>query len=208
MLSWKAIQSEERPGEPYAFRTVLGWAVLGPVNVANSLSSQVLNQIIRYMRQAWWHSNEQELKESCVSWRPRGTEMDGKLSARSRRSLWSWHFVEKCHLLVAKQQTNGRSKIAVFKKQAITWRDVPHKYRPFMENIIDSGYATKLTEEEAAWRRGKRGACHTMVYSSANERQNSCCVWCSYYAGRSAIQYPIAPRFSPNQQPAGSSTEV
>ena len=42
----------ERSGEPYAFRTVLGWAVLGPVNVANSLSSQVLNQIIRYMRQA------------------------------------------------------------------------------------------------------------------------------------------------------------
>ena len=32
-----------RSGEPYAVRTVLGWAVLGPVDVANSLSSQVVN---------------------------------------------------------------------------------------------------------------------------------------------------------------------
>ena len=32
-----------RSGEPYAVRTVLGWAVLGPVNVANGSSSQVTN---------------------------------------------------------------------------------------------------------------------------------------------------------------------
>ena len=32
-----------RSGEPYAVRTVLGWAVLGPVNVANGSSSQVAN---------------------------------------------------------------------------------------------------------------------------------------------------------------------
>ena len=32
-----------RSGEPYAVRTVLGWAVLGPVNVANGSSSQVVN---------------------------------------------------------------------------------------------------------------------------------------------------------------------
>ena len=31
-----------RSGEPYAVRTVLGWAVLGPVNVANTSSSQVV----------------------------------------------------------------------------------------------------------------------------------------------------------------------
>ena len=32
-----------RSGEPYAVRTVLGWAVLRPVNVTNGLSSQVVN---------------------------------------------------------------------------------------------------------------------------------------------------------------------
>ena len=32
-----------RSGEPYAVRMVLGWAVLGPVNVASSSSSQVVN---------------------------------------------------------------------------------------------------------------------------------------------------------------------
>ena len=32
-----------RSGEPYAARTVLGWAVLGPVNEANSSSSQAVN---------------------------------------------------------------------------------------------------------------------------------------------------------------------
>ena len=32
-----------RSGGPYAVRTVLGWAVLGPVNVANGSSSQVAN---------------------------------------------------------------------------------------------------------------------------------------------------------------------
>ena len=35
-----------RSGGPYAVRTVLGWAVLGPVDVANSLSSQVVNVIL------------------------------------------------------------------------------------------------------------------------------------------------------------------
>ena len=30
-------------GVSYAFRTVLGWAVIGPVDVTNSLSSQVVN---------------------------------------------------------------------------------------------------------------------------------------------------------------------
>ena len=33
----------EKSGEPYADRTVLGWAMLGPVNVAISSSSQVVN---------------------------------------------------------------------------------------------------------------------------------------------------------------------
>ena len=38
-----------RSGEPYAVRTVLGWAVLGPVNVANSSSSQVVNvNLVKY----------------------------------------------------------------------------------------------------------------------------------------------------------------
>ena len=32
-----------RSGEQYAVRTVLGWAVLGPVNVANGSSSQVVD---------------------------------------------------------------------------------------------------------------------------------------------------------------------
>lgn len=32
-----------RSGEPYAVRTVPGWAVLGSANVANSSSSQVTN---------------------------------------------------------------------------------------------------------------------------------------------------------------------
>lgn len=30
-------------GEPFAVRTVLGWAVLGTVDVANTLSSQVVD---------------------------------------------------------------------------------------------------------------------------------------------------------------------
>ena len=32
-----------RSGKPYPFRAVLGWAVLGPVNIANSSSSQAVN---------------------------------------------------------------------------------------------------------------------------------------------------------------------
>ena len=38
-----------RSGEPYAVRTVLGWAVFGPVNVTNSSSSQVVNvNLVKY----------------------------------------------------------------------------------------------------------------------------------------------------------------
>ena len=37
----------------------------------------------------------------------------------------SVHVVEKCNPLVAKQQANGISKIAVFKEKATTWQDVP-----------------------------------------------------------------------------------
>ena len=37
-----------RSGELSAVQTVLGWAVLGPVNVANSLSSQVVKRPKKY----------------------------------------------------------------------------------------------------------------------------------------------------------------
>ena len=38
-----------RSGEPHAVRTGLGWAVLGPVNVANRSSSQVVNvKFVKY----------------------------------------------------------------------------------------------------------------------------------------------------------------
>ena len=38
-----------RSGEPYAVITVLGWAVLGPVDAGNTLSSQVVHvNVVKY----------------------------------------------------------------------------------------------------------------------------------------------------------------
>ena len=39
-----------KSGEPFAVRTVLGWAVFGPVDVANILSSQVVNVHVNFVK--------------------------------------------------------------------------------------------------------------------------------------------------------------
>ena len=80
--------------------------------------------------------------------------------------------------LAAKQQADGRSKTTVFKKKKKLKRDESfhRKNREFMENLIQKGYARKMTEEEAMRRSQRTWYSPHHGVSPPKAGQNSCSI--------------------------------
>ena len=121
-----------RSGEPYAVRTVLGWAVLGPVNVANSSSSQVANvnfvkygdelsdqQMRQFLRLNDIDMNRSSKKAMSVEDQEALKRMENSVQIVDGHyeigMLW-----KSVTPLAAKQKANGRSKITGLKEKATT----------------------------------------------------------------------------------------
>ena len=156
-----------RSGEPYAVRTVLGWAVLGPVNVANGSSSQVANvNFVKYGDEL----SDQQMRQFL-----RLDDIDMNRSSKKAMSVEDQEALKRMENSV--QIVDGHYEIGMLWKSVTPWlpnnkqmaearlqalkrklqRDETfhRKYREFMEKLIERGYARKLTEEEAA-RRSRR----------------------------------------------------
>ena len=156
-----------RSGEPYAVRTVLGWAVLGPVNVANSSSSQVVSvNFVKYGDEL----SDQQMRQFL-----RLDDIDVNRSFKKAMSVEDKEALKGMENSV--RIVDGHYEIGMLWKSVTPWlpnnkqmaearlqslkrklqRDETfhRKYREFMENLIDRGYARKLTEEEAARRSGR-----------------------------------------------------
>ena len=156
-----------RLGEPYAVRTVLGWAVLGPVNVANGSSSQVANvNFVKYGDEL----SHQQMRQFL-----RLDDIDMNRSSKKAMSVEVQEALKRMENSV--QIVDGHYEIGMLWKSVTPWlpnnkqmaearlqalkrklrRDETfhRKYREFMEKLIERGYARKLTEEEAA-RRSRR----------------------------------------------------
>ena len=156
-----------RSGEPYAVRTVLGWAVLGPVNVANGSSSQVANvNFVKYGDEL----SDQQMRQFL-----RLDDIDMNRSSKKAMSVEDQEALKRMENSV--QIVDGHYEIGMLWKSVTPWlpnnkqmaearlqalkrnlqRDETfhRKYREFMDKLIERGYARKLTEEEAA-RRSRR----------------------------------------------------
>ncbi|XP_044170564.1 uncharacterized protein LOC122954581 [Acropora millepora] len=156
-----------RSGEPYAVRTVLGWAVLGPVNVANGSSSQVANvNFVKYGDEL----SDQQMRQFL-----RLDDIDMNRSSKKAMSVEDQEALKRMENSV--QIVDGHYEIGMLWKSVTPWlpnnkqmaearlqalkrklqRDETfhRKYREFMEELIERGYARKLTEEEGA-RRSRR----------------------------------------------------
>ena len=161
-------------------------------------------QIIRYVRQTWLHSHEQEFQESYVSWR--GTEMGGKLSAGSGRHceigiLWksviSWlpsnKQMAEARLQSVKRKLQRDEKFHIQYRQFKLWRTS----------------LTAVTPER--WLTKSKNVAFATPWCIHPQTNNKIRVVFDAAAMQDVVSLNhelIALRSSPNQQPAGSSTEV
>ena len=156
-----------RSGEPYAVRTVLGWAVLGSVDMANSLSSQVVTvNFVKYGDELSDQQMRQFLRlddidmtrssKKAMSVEDQETLKTMENSVRIVDGHYEigmlWKSATPC-LPSNKQMAEAR--LQSLKRKLQRDETFHRKYREFMENLIDGGYARKLTEEKAARRSGK-----------------------------------------------------
>ena len=156
-----------KSGEPFAVRTVLGWAVLGPVDVANILSSQVVNvnfvkygdelsdqQMRQFLRLDDIDMNRSSKKAMSVEDQEALKRMENSVCVVDDhyeiRMLWK----SDIPWLPSNKQM-AEARLQSLKRKLQCDETFNRKYREFMENLIDRGYARKLTEEEAARRSGK-----------------------------------------------------
>ena len=154
-------------GEPYAVRTVLGWAVLGPVDAANIMCSQPKNvNFVKYGDELVDHQMEQFLRLE---------DIDMNRSSKKGMSIKDQEALKRMENSVC--VVGGHYEIGMLWKSDTPWlpnnkrtaearlqslkrklkrdENFHRKYREFMENLIQKGYARKMTEEEAV-RRSQR----------------------------------------------------
>ena len=142
-----------RSGEPYAVRTVLGWAVLGPVNVANSSSSQVVNvNFVKYGDELSDQQMRQFLRLDDIGMnRSSKKAMSVEDQEALKRTESQCEYYTVIIKLACCQKVSPLGCQTTSKWQKLQRDEMFHrKYREFMENLIERGYARKLTEKEAA----------------------------------------------------------
>ena len=166
-----------RAGEPYAVRTMLGWAVLGPVDAVNSLNSQKVNvNFVKFGSELSDQQMEQFLRLENI-------EMNK--SSRKGMSVEDPESLKKMKNSVC--LVNGHYSVGMLWKNEDPWlpdnrriimvevrlqrklkrdENFHRKYRDFIDNLVSKGYARKLTAEEAerqsrkTWYLPHRGVFH------------------------------------------------
>ena len=154
-------------GEPYAVRTVLGWAVLGTLDAANIMCSQPKNvNFVKYGDELVDHQMKQFLRLE---------DIDINRSSKKGMSIKDQEALKRMDNSVC--VVGGHYEVGMLWKSDTTWlpnnkqtaearlqslkrklkRDgnFHRNYREFMENLIQKGYAKRMTEEEAV-RRSQR----------------------------------------------------
>ena len=149
-------------GEPYAVRTVLGWAVLGPVDAANIMCSQPKNvNFVKYGDELVDHRMKQFLRLE---------DIDINRSSKKGMSIKDQEALKRVEKSVC--VVGGDYEVGMLWKSDTPWlpnkkqtvearlqslkvkrdENFHRKYREFMENLIQKGYARKMTEEEVVHR--------------------------------------------------------
>ena len=143
-------------GEPCAVRTVLGWAVLGPVDAANIMCFQAKNvNFVKYGDEL----ADQQMKQFL-----RLEDMDLNRSSKNGMSIEDQGALKRMENSVC--VVGGHYEVGMLWKSDTLW--LPNnkhtaearlqslkrklkreKFREFTENLIQKGYARKMTEEEA-----------------------------------------------------------
>ena len=156
-----------RSGKPYALRTVPGWAVLGPVNVANSSSSQVAN--VNYVKHGDELSDRQMRKFLRID------DIDMNRSSKKAMSVEDQETLKTLENSV--RVVDGHHETGMLWRSVTPWmpnnkqmakarlqslkrklqRDemFRKKYREVMENLIEGGFARKSSEEVTARQSGE-----------------------------------------------------
>ena len=153
-----------KSGEPYAVRTVLGWAVLGPVDTTSASCTQPVNvNFVKYGDEMLDHQMKQFLRLE---------DNDMNRSSKKGMSIEDQEALKRMESSV--RVVEGHYEIGMLWKGDYPWMpdnkqmaearlqslkrklkrddEFHRKYRAFMNNLISRGYAKKLTEEEAARR--------------------------------------------------------
>jgi len=151
-------------GEPYAVRTLLGWAIMGPLN--GNIRSQVDKVNVNFLK----YGNEtldQQMNQFL------GLEnIDSTSSSRKGMSVQDREALGKLNSSV--RLVDGHYEVGMLWKQENPWlpnnrmtavarlrslrrrlstdEQLCCKYRNFMDDLLTKGYARKLTEDEAAAR--------------------------------------------------------
>ena len=153
-----------KSGEPYAVRTVLGWAVLGPVDTTSASCPQPVNvNFVKYGDEMLDHQMKQFLRLE---------DNDMNRSSKKGMSIEDQEALKRMESSV--RVVEGHYEIGMLWKGDYPWMpdnkqmaearlqslkrklkrddEFHRKYRAFMNNLISRGYARKLTEGEAARR--------------------------------------------------------
>ena len=156
-----------KAGEPYAVRTMLGWAVLGPVDAVSSLNPQKVNvNFVKYGSEL----SDQEMEQFL-----RLEDVDMNKSSKKGMSIEDQESFNKMKNSV--RLVNGHYSVGMLWKSEDPWlpdnrqmaearlqslkrklerdENFHRKYRDFMDNLVRKGYARKLTAEESD-RRSRR----------------------------------------------------
>ncbi|KAK3739659.1 hypothetical protein QZH41_014205, partial [Actinostola sp. cb2023] len=151
-----------RAGEPYAVRTLLGWAMLRPVDSTNSCQSSKVN--VNYVKYG------SELSDQKMSQFLRLNEdVDVNKSSKRAMSVEDQESMKEMESSVRK--VDGYYEVGMLWKSTEPWlpdnrqmaearlqslkrklernEHLHRKYRDFMNNLVAKGYAGKLTAEEA-----------------------------------------------------------
>ena len=153
--------------EPYAVRTVLGWAVLGPVDAANIMCSHLKNvNFVKYGDKLVDHQMKQFLRLEDIAMNRSSKKGMSIKDQEAKKRMENSVFVVGGHYeagMLWKSDTpwlpNNRqtaeARLQSLKRKLKRDENIHRKYREFMENLIQKGYARKMTEEEAL-RRSQR----------------------------------------------------
>ena len=156
-----------RSGEPYAVRTMLGWAVLGPVDAVSSLNSQKVNvKFVMYDIELSDQQMEQFLRLEDVDMNKSSKKGMSDEDRESLHKMKNSVCLVNGHYSVGMLWTNedpwlpdnrrmAEVRLQSLKRKLNRGENFHRTYRDFMDNLVSKGYARKLTAKEAERRSRK-----------------------------------------------------
>ena len=163
------VHEEFRRGgsEPYAVRTVLGWAVLGPVDAANIMCSHLKNvNFVKYGDEFVHYQMKQFLRLEDIDMNRSSKKGMSVKDQEAKKRMENSVCVVGGHYEVgmlwksdtpwlANNRQTAEARLQFLKRKLKRDENIHRKYREFMESLIQKRYARKMTEEEAL-RRSQR----------------------------------------------------